>query len=98
MPSSRITIHPGAIERLIHGPESRAQRHRQGRRIAETWKARINRITGATERSITVEDEGNETLVTADKTRDPNSAWDYLEYGTSRQRAQAPARRSIRGG
>lgn len=98
MASSKFTVNPGAIERLIHGPESRAMRKRQGRKIMESWKARIHRITGATERSITMEDDGNTTVVTADRARDPNTAWQYLEYGTSRMRAQAPGRRSIRRG
>jgi hypothetical protein len=96
--NSTFVINPGAVERLIHGPGSRAQRLQQGRRIAETWRARIHRVTGATDRSIAVEEEGNQTLVTADKRRDPNTAWPYLEYGTSRMPAQAPGRRSIRGG
>ena len=98
MASSKFTVNPGAIERLIHGPESRNLRKRHGRKIAEEWKGRINRVTGATDRSIGVEEEGNRTLVTADKRRDPESAWEWLEYGTSKMRAQAPARRSIRGG
>jgi len=95
---SEFQINPGAIDRLIHGPSSRSLRKKQGRQIAEEWKGRINRITGATDRSIDVEEEGNRTLVTADESRDPETAWQYLEYGTSTMRAQAPGRRSIRRG
>lgn len=96
MASSNFTIYPGAIEALIHGPQSRAVRRRSGEKIRQAWQGNIHRITGATDRSIAVEDHGDETLVTASTARDPESAWAYLEYGTSSMRAQAPGRRAIR--
>jgi hypothetical protein len=95
VPSVRFTISPGAIDKIVRGPQSIAQRKRQGQRIADAWRGNIHRITGATERSIQVEQQGAEVIVSADSSRDPESAWPYLEYGTSRQRAQAPGRRAI---
>lgn len=98
MPSSHFEINPGAIDAILRGRESMAQKRRQADRIAAAWKANINRITGATDRSIGVEQDGHDMIVSADRSRDPNTAWPYLEYGTSKMRAQAPARRAIRGG
>lgn len=98
MASSRFEINPGAIDRILRGPESMAQKRKQANDIANAWRANINRVTGATERSIKVEQDGNDMIVSADASRDPNTAWPYLEYGTSKMRAQAPARRAIRRG
>jgi hypothetical protein len=96
--SSRFEINPGAIDAILRGRESMAQKRKQADKIAQAWKANINRITGATERSIGVEQDGHDMVVSAEAARDPNTAWPYLEYGTSKMRAQAPARRAIRGG
>jgi hypothetical protein len=96
MASARFEVVPGAIDRLFNSPESVAFRKKQARRIRDAWVGNIHRITGATERSITVEQHGDEIVVTADSSRNRDSAWAYLEYGTSRQRAQAPARRAVR--
>jgi len=91
-----FTIHPGAVERILRGPQSVAQKRKQGKRIGDAWRGNIHRITGATDRSIDVEQRGSEVIVSADATRDPETAWPYLEYGTSKMRAQAPGRRAIR--
>ncbi|ALG06849.1 hypothetical protein [Kibdelosporangium phytohabitans] len=96
MSSARFEINPGAIEAILHGPQSIAQKKRQGDKLADAWRGNINRITGATDRSIEVEVQGFEVTVAADTSRDPESAWVYLEYGTSSMRAQAPGRRAIR--
>jgi response regulator of citrate/malate metabolism len=96
--SSHFVYNQGSVERIIHGPQSRSARRRAGTKIAQAWKANIHRITGATDRSITVEDHAKETVVSASTARDPESAWQYLEYGTSSMRAQAPGRRAIRRG
>lgn len=98
MTSSHIVLHPGALERILRGPQSRAQKVAQGKQIAARWRSNIKRVTGATERSIDVAVEGDEVIVSADKARDPNSAWPYLEWGTSKMRAQSPGRRAIRTG
>lgn len=91
-------MHPGAIERILRGPKSKGMKRSQGEKIANAWRGNINRITGATDRSIGVEDDGHQIIVAADATRDPESAWVFLEYGTSSMRAQAPGRRAIRRG
>lgn len=98
MASARFVMNPGALERILRGPQSRGMKRSQAEKIARSWKGNINRITGATDRSIGVEDDGDGFVVAADKSRDPESAWAWLEYGTSSMRAQAPGRRSIRGG
>ena len=98
MASSHFTINPGAIDSILRGPQSMAQKRKQADRIAAAWKANINRVTGATDRSIGVEQEGPDMIVSADRSRDPETAWLWLEYGTSKMRAQAPARRAIRRG
>ena len=98
MPSARFEMHPGAIERILRGPQSRGMKRAQAEKIASRWRGNIHRVTGATDRSIGVEEDGDGFVVAADKTRDPESAWSWLEYGTSKMRAQAPGRRSIRGG
>lgn len=98
MPSARFTVTPGAIERILRGPQSRGMKRSQAEKIAAKWKSNINRVTGATDRSIGVEEDGDGFIVSADNSRDPESAWSWLEYGTSKMRAQAPGRRSIRGG
>lgn len=95
MASSHFEINPGAIDRILRGPESMAQKRKQANRIADAWRGNINRITGATEHSIKVEQDGPDMIVSADESRDPETAWYYLEYGTSKMRAQAPARRAI---
>jgi hypothetical protein len=91
-------MNPGAIERILRGPESRGMKRSQAEKIASRWKSGINRVTGATDRSVGVEEDGDGFVVAADTSRDPESAWFWLEYGTSKMRAQAPGRRSIRGG
>ncbi|RSM73454.1 hypothetical protein DMH04_41315 [Kibdelosporangium aridum] len=96
MTSSRFEINPGAIEAILRGPQSQAQKKRQAEKIADAWRGNINDITGATDRSIDVEQQGFEVTVAADSSRDPESAWVYLEWGTSKMRAQAPGRRAIR--
>lgn len=98
MPSSHFEINPGAIDVILRGRESMAQKRKQAEQIAAAWRANINRITGATDRSIGVEQEGHDMIVSADRSRDSETAWSYLEYGTSSMRAQAPARRAIRRG
>lgn len=98
MATSRFVINPGAIERILRGRESVAQKRKQANKILAAWKANIHRITGATERSLKVEPDGDDVIVSADAARDPNTAWPYLEYGTSKMRAQAPARRAIKRG
>lgn len=98
MASSRFVYNPGAIEAILNGPLSKATRRRAGAKIAQAWKANIHRDTGATDNSIAVEDQGKQTIVSASMARDPESAWPYLEYGTSSMRAQAPGRRAIRKG
>lgn len=96
MASMRFEVNPSALDQLLNSPESVAYRKKQGQRIAEAWRANIHRITGSTERSIGVEQRGREVIVAADRSRDPESAWAFLEYGTSSMRAQAPARRAVR--
>lgn len=99
MGRAEFRMHPGALETILRGPQSMGQKRAQGERVAQAWRANIKRVTGATDRSIQVEDVGGGRVeVAADMARDPESAWLYLEYGTSRMRAQAPARRAIRGG
>lgn len=98
MASAKFTMHPGAIEQILRGPESRGMKRSQATRIANAWRGNINRVTGATDQSIAVEEDGDGFVVAADRSRDPNTAWPYLEYGTSSMRAQAPARRAIRRG
>jgi len=93
----RIEIHPGVLERILRGSQARAYRHRQAEQIATAWQGNIHRVTGATEASIHVVEEGGQTLVVADQAADPDSAWLYLEYGTSDTPAQHPGRRAIRG-
>lgn len=98
MARSHMTINPGAIEGIIFGPQSTAQRKAQGRRIAKAWQNNINRVTGATDRSIDVETHGREVIVSADRSRDPRSAWSWLEWGTSKMRPRSPGRRAIQKG
>lgn len=97
MPAS-FEIFPGAISVILRGPESVAQRKRDARKIAEAWKANIRNDTGATDNSIDVEQRGDDIIVSADTSRDPESAWIFREYGTSSQPATHPGRRAIRGG
>lgn len=97
MTSSRFEINPGAIDAILHGPQSINQKKRQGEKLAQAWQANIHDITGATDRSVEVEQQGFEVTVAADVSRDPESAWAFLEWGTSKMRAQAPGRRAIRG-
>jgi hypothetical protein len=94
--TTNFQIFPGALDSILHGPDSLAQEKRQAEKIADAWRGNIHTITGATDRSIDVEQDGFSFIVSADATRDPNSAWSYLEWGTSKMRAQAPARRAIR--
>lgn len=96
MATSHFEINPGAIDSILRGPQSMAQKRKQANDIAEAWKANINRDTGATDNSIAVEQDGQDMIVSADATREPETAWVYREYGTSTQPAQAPARRAIR--
>jgi len=98
VPSVRVVMNPSAIERLLRGPESKGMKRSQATKIATAWKGNINRITGATDASIDVEEDGDQFLVVADTARSPGSAWYWLEYGTSKMRAQAPGRRAIRKG
>lgn len=91
-------MHAGALERILRGPESRGMKRSQATKIANAWQNNIHRVTGATDRSIAVEEDGDAFIAAADRRRDPNTAWPYLEYGTSRMRAQAPGRRAIRRG
>lgn len=88
-------MNPGALERILRGPESRGLKRSQATRIANAWRSNINRVTGATDRSVAVEPDGDGFVAAADTSRDPESAWAYLEYGTSTMRAQAPGRRAI---
>lgn len=97
MSSSHFEMHPGAIETILNGPESIAQKKRQAQKIKAAWQGNIHRITGATDESIDVDVRGTEVVVEADTSRNPESAWAYLEYGTSDMRAQSPGRRAIRG-
>lgn len=98
MASTRVVMHPGAIEAILRGPESRGMKRSQATRIGNAWRGNIHRVTGATDRSIAVEEDGDGFVVAADRMRDPNTAWSFLEYGTSKMRAQAPGRRAIRRG
>ena len=98
MASAKFVMNPGALESILRGPESRGLKRSQAAKIATAWKGNINRITGATDQSIAVEEDGDGFVVAADAARDPQSAWVDLEYGTSRMRAQAPGRRAIRRG
>lgn len=96
MASVRFEVNPSALDQMLNSPDSIAYRKKQGHRIADAWRSNIHRITGATERSISVEQRGREVIVAADRSRDPQSAWAFLEWGTSSMRAQAPARRAVR--
>lgn len=97
---SHFVMNPGAIETILLGPESTAQKRHQGNKIKNAWQNNIHTITGATERSIDVEAIGSEVNVvatSAGSNAENPSAWSYLEYGTSKMRAQHPGRRAIRG-
>lgn len=98
MPSVRVVMNPGAIEALLRGPKSKGMKRTQATKIAEAWKGNINTITGATAAGISVEEDGDQFLAIADTATSPESAWYWLEYGTSKMRAQAPGRRAIRRG
>lgn len=99
MPSSAsFEIFPGAIDQILAGPDSIAQKKKQARKIADAWRDNIHDDTGATDNSIDVEQRGTEVIVSADTARDPESAWIFREYGTYSQPATHPGRRSIRGG
>lgn len=100
MSKSHFELHPGAIESILHGPDSLAQEKRQAEKIRDQWIQNINRVTGVTQASIRVEQEGFSFYVTAEEESsnpDNPSAWFWLEYGNSDMRAQHPGRRSIRG-
>jgi hypothetical protein len=101
MSNSHIVVNPAALESILHGSQSLAQEKRQAEKIKDRWIENINRITGATQASIRVEQEGFTFYVTAeDESGDPDnpSAWFWLEYGNSDMRPQHPGKRSIRGG
>jgi hypothetical protein len=100
MSSARFTMNPGAIDRILHGPDSISARKVQANRIKHAWQGNINTITGVTANSIEVQARGNEVVVEATSTvsGDNPSAWYWLEYGTGAMRAQHPGRRSLRGG
>lgn len=93
--SAHFEVNPTAISRILQSPESRSYRLKQGRLIADAWRANIHRITGATDRSIDVVEEGKAVVVEADSARDSETAWKYLEYGTGSMRARHPGRRAI---
>lgn len=93
-----IVIDPTALERILHGTQAKGYKRGQAEKVSNAWKGNIRRITGATDRSIAVEQDGDDYIVSADSARDPETAWPYLEYGTSKMRAQAPGRRAIRRG
>lgn len=93
-----FTMHPSAIDRILLGPESTAQKKHQANRIKNAWQGNIHAITGATDRSIDVEAIGTEVNVVATgggNAANP-SAWVFLEYGTGKMRAQHPGRRALR--
>lgn len=98
MSNFQFMITPGGLESILNGQESLAQRKRQAQKIKAAWRDNIHNLTGATDESIDVDVRGTEVIVSADTNRNPESAWAYLEYGTSKMRAQAPGRRAIRGG
>lgn len=99
MATSGFEMHPGAIEALLNGPKSTAQKKTQAYKIANAWQGNIHNITGVTDDSIDVEVRGNDVAVTATSagSGDNPSAWYWLEYGTSDMPAQHPGRRAIRG-
>lgn len=96
MSSAHFVWNPGALELILRGPQSKAVRKRSGKKIESAWKANIHRITGATDSSIETREEGDQIVVEADTARNRESAWLYLEYGTSEMRAQHPGRRAVR--
>lgn len=99
MATSGFQIYPGAIETLLNGPQSIAQKKTQAHKIKAAWQANIHDITGVTDTSIDVEVRGTDIAVTAESagSGDNPSAWYWLEYGTSDMPAQHPGRRAIRG-
>lgn len=98
MSGANIEIFPGAISKILEGPESIAQKKRQAQKIKRAWQDNIHDDSGATDRSIDVEQRGFDIIVAADSSRDPDSAWVYREFGTYDQKATHPGRRAIRAG
>lgn len=95
--TAKFELYPDRLDLILHGRQSVKQKQIQAEKIKAAWQANIHNITGATKASIRVEERGFEVAVVADDDVNDQSAWFYLEYGTSKMRAQHPGRRAIRG-
>jgi hypothetical protein len=104
-----INLDQSAINRLLHGYGARAARHEAADRVKANWEARIHPRTGETQLLLSITDGGGSPggadsrtyiltgLAGPESRQDVNlSAWKWLEYGTSKMRAQAPARNALR--
>lgn len=109
MAEVRIDMDQAAINRLLHGSGARKVRHEAADRVKANWEARIHPRTGETQLLLNITDGGgapggadSRTYILTGEAgplahRDVNlSAWKWLEYGTSKMAAQAPARNALR--
>ena len=104
----RIELDRAAINRLLHGTGARNARHEAADRVKAAWEANIHPRTGETQLLLSITDGGaapggadSRTYIQTGEAgpeahQDVNgSAWKWLEYGTSKMRAQAPGRRAL---
>jgi hypothetical protein len=87
---------------ILRGPGAFKARHTFADKIARAWSRNIHRLTGATQLMLTEEDGlGTRTYIVTGEAgprkheRVNLSAWQWLEYGTHKMRAQAPGRRAL---
>ena len=108
MAAVRVTLDRAAINRLLHGAGATRARHEAADRVKAFWEANIHPRTGETQLLLGIEDGGaapggadSRTYIVTGEAgpeahQDVNaSAWKWLEYGTSKMRAQAPGRRAL---